>query len=144
MSSIWTQNRVSEMEKSDDEIIDIYRGLWKIEETFKVTKSELEARPVFMSRKEHIEAHFLTCYIALVLIRVLQHKLDKKYSAGKILESLANCCCYNVQENIFQLTYYDSILKEIGNTLNINFALKNRTLDEIKKILSNTKKQEKR
>jgi len=134
----------SEMDKTDDEIIDIYRGLWKIEETFKVTKSELEARPVFMSRKEHIEAHFLTCYIALVLIRVLQHKLDKKYSAGKILESLANCNCFNIQENIFQLTYYDTILKEIGNVLDINFALKNRTLDEIKKIFSNAKKQEKR
>ena len=49
------------MDKTDDEIIDIYRGLWRIEETFKVTKSELEARPVYVSRKEHIEAHFLTC-----------------------------------------------------------------------------------
>ena len=49
----------SEMETSDDEIIDIYRGLWKIEESFKVTKSELEARPVYVWTKEHIEAHFL-------------------------------------------------------------------------------------
>ena len=49
----------SEMETSDDEIIDMYRGLWKIEESFKVTKSELEARPVYVWTKEHIEAHFL-------------------------------------------------------------------------------------
>lgn len=83
----------SEFDKTDDEIIDIYRGLWRIEETFKVTKSELDARPVYLSRKEHIESHFLICYIALVLARVLQHKLDKKYSVGKILETLANCNC---------------------------------------------------
>ena len=75
----------SEMEKTDDEIIDIYKGLWRIEETFKVTKSEFENRPIYMSTKEHIEAHFLTCYLALVLCRVLQHKLDKKYSVEKIL-----------------------------------------------------------
>ena len=60
----------SELDKTDEEIIDIYRQLWRIEETFKITKSELEARPVYVSRKEHIEAHFLICFIALVLVRL--------------------------------------------------------------------------
>lgn len=73
----------SEFDKTPDEIIDIYRGLWRIEETFKVTKSELDARPVYVSRKEHIEAHFLTCYIALVLSRILQHKLDQNAQLEK-------------------------------------------------------------
>lgn len=130
----------SEMNKTDDEIIDIYRGLWRIEETFKVTKSELDSRPVYVSSKEHIEAHFLTCYLALVLSRVLQHKLDKKYSVGKILESLSKCNCSNYHENYYLFDYYDTILKDIGATLNINFALKNRTLQDIKKILSSSKK----
>lgn len=130
----------SEIEKTDDEIIDIYRGLWRIEETFKVTKSELDDRPVYVSTKEHIEAHFLTCYLALVLCRVLQHKLNKKYSVGKILESLSNCNCSNYHENYYLFDYYDTVLKDIGNILNINFALKNRTLQDIKKILSSSKK----
>ena len=130
----------SEFDKTPDEIIDIYRGLWRIEETFKVTKSELDARPVYVSRKEHIEAHFLTCYIALVLSRVLQHKLDKKYSVGKILESLQKCTCYNLQENYYIFNYYDEILKDIGSVTNIDFSLKNRSLQEIKKILGTTKK----
>lgn len=73
----------SEFDKTPDEIIDIYRDLWRIEETFKVTKSELDARPVYVSRKEHIEAHFLTCYIALVLSRILQHKLDQNAQLEK-------------------------------------------------------------
>lgn len=130
----------SEMNKTDDEIIDIYRGLWRIEETFKVTKSELDSRPVYVSNKEHIEAHFLTCYLALVLSRVLQYKLDKKYSVGKILETLSLCNCFNIQENIYQFTYYDTILKDIGKALDIDFALKTRTLQDIKKILGNTKR----
>lgn len=130
----------SEMNKTDDEIIDIYRGLWRIEETFKVTKSQLDSRPVYVSRKEHIEAHFLTCYLALVLSRVLQHKLDKKYSVGKILESLSKCNCSNYHENYYLFDYYDTVLKDIGTILNINFALKNRALQDIKKILSSSKK----
>ena len=130
----------SEMEKTDDEIIDIYRGLWRIEETFKVTKSELEDRPVYMSTKEHIEAHFLTCYLALVLCRVLQYKLDKKYSVEKILESLGKCSCYNIDENIYRFNYYDEVLADIGSIINIKYSLKNRTLQDIKKILGMTKK----
>ena len=130
----------SEMDKTDDEIIDIYRGLWRIEETFKVTKSELEARPVYLSRKEHIEAHFLTCYIALVLSRVLQHKLDKKYSVGKILESLSNCNCSQLENNYYVFSYYDEVLKDIGNVINIDFSKKYRRLQDIKKILAETKK----
>ena len=130
----------SEFDRTDDEIIDIYRGLWRIEETFKVTKSELDTRPVYVSRKEHIEAHFLTCYLALVLSRVLQHKLDKKYSVSKILESLSKCNCCNEQESIYLFNYYDDILKDIGEVTNINFSLKRRYLQDIKKILGNTKK----
>ena len=130
----------SEMDKTDDEIIDIYRGLWRIEETFKVTKSELEARPVYVSRQEHIEAHFLTCYIALVLSRVLQHKLDKKYSVGKILESLSNCNCNQLENNYYVFNYYDEVLKDIGDVLNVDFSKKYRRLQDIKKILAETKK----
>ena len=130
----------SEMDKSDDEIIDIYRGLWKIEETFKITKSELDARPVYVSRKDHIEAHFLTCFIALVLGRILQHKLNKKYSVGKIFETLANCNCSNFQENYYLFDFYDSVLSDIGAVTKIDFSLKNRTLQGIKKILGTTKK----
>ena len=130
----------SEFEKTPDEIIDIYRGLWRIEETFKVTKSELDARPVFVSSKEHIETHFLTCYIALVLSRVLQYKIEKKYSVGKILESLSKCNCCNEHENIYLFNYYDDVLKDIGKVLNIDFSLKRRYLQDIKKILGSTKK----
>ena len=130
----------SEFNKTDDEIIDIYRGLWRIEETFKVTKSELEDRPVYMSTKEHIEAHFLTCYLALVICRVLQHKLEKKYSVEKILESLKQCNCSHIENNYYLFNFFDEVLKDIGNAISIDFSNKYMRLQEIKKILAETKK----
>lgn len=130
----------SEFEKTPDEIIDIYRGLWRIEETFKVTKSELDSRPVYVSTKVHIEAHFLTCYLSLTLSRILQHKVDKKYSVGKILESLSKCSCNHIENNYYLFNYYDEVLEDIGKVLNIDFSKKYMRLQEIKKILGNTKK----
>lgn len=62
----------SEIDWSADRIIDTYRELWRIEESFKITKSELKARPVYVRTPEHIEAHFLVCYIALAILRILQ------------------------------------------------------------------------
>lgn len=130
----------SEFEKTPDEIINIYRGLWRIEETFKVTKSELNSRPVYVSTKEHIETHFLTCYLALVLCRVLQHKLNKKYSVEKILESLSSCNCSHIENNYYLFNYYDEVLEDIGKKLNIDFSKKYMRLQDIKKFLSDVKK----
>jgi hypothetical protein len=65
----------SESNKEDAEIIDIYRGLWKIEESFKITKSDFEARPVYLSREDRIQAHFLICFISLTIARILQHRV---------------------------------------------------------------------
>lgn len=130
----------SEMETSDDEIIDMYRGLWKIEESFKITKSELEARPVYVWTKEHIEAHFLTCFVALTIARILEMKLGRKHSIGTILDSLSKASCSLVQQNYYLFDYYDEVLKNIGNVVGIDFSKRIRTLGEIKKILANTKK----
>ena len=56
---------------SDSEIIDAYKNLWRIEESFKITKSQLKSRPVYVRTPKHIEAHFFTCYIALAIARLL-------------------------------------------------------------------------
>lgn len=130
----------SEMETSDDEIIDMYRGLWRIEESFKITKSELEARPVYVWTKEHIEAHFLTCFVALTIARILEMKLERKHSIGTILDSLSKASCSLVQQNYYLFDYYDEVLKDIGEVTNIDFGKRIRTLGEIKKVLADTKK----
>ena len=130
----------SEVDTPDDEIIDIYRGLWRIEESFKVTKSELEARPVYVWTKEHIEAHFLTCFVALTIARILENKLERKYSIGALLESLSKAECSLIQQNYYLFDYYDEVLKDIGFAMGIDFGKRIRTLGEIKKILAKTKK----
>lgn len=130
----------SEMNRSDDDIIDIYRGLWRIEESFKVTKSELESRPVYVWTRDHIEAHFLTCFVALTIARILEMKLKQKYSVGKLLETLSKAQCTLVQQNYYLFDYYDDVLKDIGTVMDIDFAKRIRTLGEIKKVLADTKK----
>ena len=130
----------SEYEETDDSIIEMYRGLWKIEESFRITKSDLEARPVYVSREDHIEAHFLTCFVSLIIARILEMKTKHKYSITKLLESLSKCECSHLQQNYYFFDYYDEILEEIGNVTDIDFSKQLLTLGEIKKILGNTKK----
>lgn len=129
----------SEMGESDDRIIDMYRGLWRIEESFKVTKSELESRPVFVSTKEHIEAHFLTCFVALMLTRILEMKTERLYSIGKLIDSMAQSNCTYLKENLYLFSYYDEVLEWIGKKTGIEFDHKILSLKEIKKILGDTK-----
>jgi len=130
----------SEMDTPDDRIIDMYRGLWKIEESFKITKSELEARPVYVWTKEHIEAHFLTCFVALTIARILEFKLGHRHCSSKILETLSKSECSLLQQNYYAFDYYDEVLKDIGDVTGIDFSKRIRTLADIKTILAETKK----
>lgn len=131
----------SEMDTPDDKIIDMYRGLWRIEESFKITKSELEARPVYVWTREHIEAHFLTCFVALTISRILEMKLEHKYSTGRIIDSLSRAECSLLQQNYYVFDYYDEVLKDIGNVTNIDFSKRIRTLGEIKQVIADSKKK---
>jgi transposase len=130
----------SELHMSDKTIIDTYRGLWEIEETFRVTKGTLEARPVYVSREDRIEAHFLTCFIALVIIRLIQKKTGRQYSAERIVECLNKIACSNEQDNLYLFDYRSEISDAIGNALGIDFTKKRLRLAEIKNILANSKK----
>ena len=64
----------------DREVIKTYHGLWEIERSFRIAKSNLKSRPVHVSLEQRIEAHFLTCYIALLILRLLSRRLKEKYS----------------------------------------------------------------
>lgn len=130
----------SEFKESDEKIIETYRGLWKIEESFKVTKSDFESRPVYLSLQEHIDAHFLTCFISLLIIRILENKLKGKHSVSSILESLAKASCSHIQENYYLFDFFNDVLEDIGNVLKIDFEKKYMAFGEIKKIFGDTKK----
>lgn len=130
----------SEIEMSDKEILDAYHGLWKIEETFKITKSTLENRPVYVSLEEHIEAHFLTCFISLLIIRLLEFKLDNKSTTEEIVSSLKKYNCSLTEQNLYMFTYYSDVIHEIEKILDMDLGLKYVPLKNIKKNLGKVKK----
>lgn len=133
----------SEYKESDDRIIEIYRGLWQIEESFKITKSELEARPVFVSREDHIHAHFLTCFVALLITRIIQMQTNHEFSVGNLLESMSKAECTYLQQNYYLCDYYDDVLEKLELVYGIPYSNKIMSLGKIKNILANTKKVEK-
>lgn len=79
---------VTNLEDDVKEIININKRRWEIEENFRIMKSEFEARPVFVRREDRIKAHFLTCYISLMVYRLLEKKLGEEYTCSQILETL--------------------------------------------------------
>lgn len=130
----------SELKMTDDEIIDAYRSLWKIEESFKITKSELKTRPVHVSTKDHIEAHFLTCFISLLILRLLEMSTEGKYSTRTLINEMKNITGTYVAENYYMLDYFNKVVKDLGDIISIDFSKRFMTLGEIKKILASTKK----
>ena len=72
------------------EIFKIVKGRWEIEESFRIMKSDFLARPINLSREDRIKAHFMTCFISLFIYRLLEKKLDNKYTSSQILNALRN------------------------------------------------------
>ncbi|MDD3438876.1 MAG: IS1634 family transposase [Clostridiaceae bacterium] len=78
------------LEDDAGDIIRVNKRRWEIEECFRIMKSEFKARPVYLSRDDRIEAHFMTCFLALIIYRFLEKKLKEKYTCNEIIESLRN------------------------------------------------------
>ena len=92
---VWEEERYdgfyavcTNLEDDVSTIIDINQKRWQIEECFRIMKSELQARPVYLSRKDRITAHFITCFTALILYRILEKKLDEEYTCETIIRTL--------------------------------------------------------
>jgi transposase len=130
----------SELDDPDEHIIDTYRGLWRIEESFKVTKSTLEARPVFLRTKEHINAHFLTCFIALLIARITELRLGGKYTVDRIVETLRKVECSNVNRNVWLFDHTDDVTDEMNAVFGTDFGLRMMTLKNIRKNLGTAKR----
>ena len=81
---------ITNLEGDIREIININKQRWEIEENFRIMKSEFEARPVFVRREDRIKAHFLTCFISLLVYRLLEKKLGEEFTCSQILETLRN------------------------------------------------------
>ena len=124
----------------DSEILDAYRNLWKIEETFKITKSELKTRPVYLSLKEHIEAHFLTCFVSLLLLRLLEKQTNHKYSTKELVNEMNSISGTYLAENYYMFDRNSTIVQDLGDLVGVDFTKRFMTIGEIKNILAKMKK----
>ena len=129
----------SELDETDERIIELYKELWHIEESFKITKSILGARPIFLRTKEHINAHFLVCFMALLIARIIELRLGRKYTIEQIAETLRQIGCTNFEQNLWIFDYANNITDDINATFHTDFGRQNMTLKEIKKSLAITK-----
>lgn len=129
----------SELDMSDSEIIEKYQGLWKIEETFKITKTQLKTRPTYVWSEGGIEGHFLTCFLSLLLLRLLEMKTKGKYSVEKMIDALSKANVDYLNMNYYKAVFYNDVLECIDRNIGTNLKQKYMTLDDIKKFISDTK-----
>ncbi len=126
------------------DIITMYHGLWKIEQSFRVTKSELDARPVFLSLEDRIHSHFLTCFIALLILRILEHELDHEFSTEQIGTSLNQANVAEITGATYMTLQYDEVQKALKEKMGIPFGMNVYSRAAIKKMIAETKKNRKR
>ncbi len=74
--------------ESVEELIRINRQRWQIEECFRIMKTEFRARPVYLRDEDRIKAHFITCFIAFTIYRLLEKKLNERFTCEEIIETL--------------------------------------------------------
>ncbi|MDD5293724.1 MAG: IS1634 family transposase [Candidatus Izemoplasmatales bacterium] len=97
------------------DIIHHYHQLSKIEESFKVTKTDLEGRPVYVWKDDHIKGHFLTCYLALVILRLLQLRLEGKRTISQIIDALKQAKMIELEDGIYKMNRNQDVFNELAN-----------------------------
>ncbi len=130
----------SELDMSDSEIVDVYKGLWKIEESFKISKTEIETRPVNLSRRDRIEAHFLICFTTLFLLRVMEFRLGGDMSIRRIIKAMNDISATHIDMNVYCLNRISDDILRLGEIVGVDFSKKFRTKSDINGIISAVKK----
>ena len=106
----------------DDDVSDLIHvseGRWQIENCFRILKTEFSARPVYVHNDDRIKAHFLVCFLALLIFRLLEKKLDKKYTCSEILDTLKEMNFADIEEQgympLYSRTKLTDALHEVCN-----------------------------
>lgn len=132
----------TDVDGSVEEIIKINQRRWQIEECFRIMKTEFEARPVYLQREDRIKAHFLICFIALLIYRLLEAKLGYEYTAKQIIHTLREMKVCKIDEHGYIPTYTRT---ELTDQLHKVFQYHTDTQiikkSKMKNIIHNTKKR---
>ena len=138
----------SEIDTDNREIINRYHGLSRIEDSFRIIKNDLYGKPFFVWTEKHIRAHFLICFIALTIIRIIQYKIlkfqnkptlnvdgwEQGITAYKLKNTLKAFQADKINNEYFKISNVNEEMKIILNSFKINFNFKNYTFKEIKEL----------
>lgn len=124
-----------------EDIVKVNRRRWEIEESFRIMKSEFKARPVFLSRDDRIEAHFTTCFLSLIIYRLLEKKLDEKYTCIEIIDTLRDMNFNKIKSEGYVPSYTRTdFTDDLHDAFGFRTDYEIVTLKEMKKIYKATKK----
>ena len=128
----------SEISMADKEIYTAYHNLWRIEESFRIMKSQLDARPVYLQKKDTITGHFLICYLAVLLTRLLQFKILKNnYCSEDLFEFARDFRVAKISERKYiNLSRGTAFIKNFASLCNLPLMSYFLSNGEIKKMLS--------
>jgi len=130
------------LEDDASAIISVNRRRWEIEECFRIMKSEFKARPVYLSRDDRIKAHFTTCFLALLIYRLLEKKLQDKFTCSEIIQGLVDMNFFELKGEGYTPSYTrtdftDSLHDAFGFRTDYEIT----TSSQMKNIFKLTKKQ---
>lgn len=125
----------SETEMKDTDIYNTYHNLWRIEESFKIMKSDLDARPVFLQREDTIKGHFLICYLTVLLERLFQFKvLGNEYSTSDIFQFIKDFKVTKGETKYINTTKSTDFIQELAVKLKLpltNYFLTETQIESI-------------
>lgn len=133
----------SETDITERDIIEKYRGLSEIENSFRILKSDFEGRPVYVRNKARIEGHFLTCFIALVITRILQKLLNNQYSIAKIQEAINSAKMHASSQDHYKFSeskLFDEMLQKLNTPPTTSELISNKFIDYKVSMLYHIKK----
>lgn len=127
----------SELGMEDLDIVSTYRNLWRIEESFRLMKSDLDARPVFLQKENSIKGHFLVCYLAVLLERIFQFKvLKSRFSSSQIYEMMRSFCVVKNRQGYINVTAKTPMLQELAQLLDLPLTHYFLSETKIKRVLN--------
>ena len=134
----------SEQDMADGEVIDAYRGLWRIEESFRVVKGEMDARPVYCSTEAHIRAHFLVCFIALLVMRLMQADVERltgsRPSARAVQEALSGVVGHRLDASTWLFDYRTDLTDALGEAVGVDLTRRIASRGRVRDIMASVRK----
>ena len=125
----------SETDMKSIDIYNTYHNLWRIEESFRIMKSDLDARPVFLQKENSIKGHFLICHLTVLLERIFQFKvLDNKYSTQEIIKFVKSFKAVKGESKYINVTASSKFIKEFEQMTKLpltNYYLTERQIKQI-------------